>query len=241
MPDDPTPEVTTPRLTTPKVPAALRDALRGTPVRRGGRAGRVTVRPYRRSDDAGLVAVCLATADDGDDGSTLYRNPDLPGAVYAVPYVRFEPDLCLVLDDGTPEGRVSGYVLGTSDTVAYEQWLDRAWWPGLRRRFPVQRQPQGSADARLAGMAEEPELTPAAVTDRYPAHLHIDLMPHVQGQGWGRRLVDGFMQAAAGAGATGVHLGVSEENTRAIGFYSRLGFHLVQPVPGALLLGRPLP
>lgn len=205
------------------------------------RRGRVTVRPYRRSDDDGLAAVCLATADDGSDASSTYRNPGLPGAVYAVPYVRFEPDLCLVVDDGTPEGRVSGYVLGTSDTVAFEQWCERAWWPGVRQRYPVQDQPEGSADHRLASMADQPSRSPASLTDRYPAHLHVDLLPHVQGQGFGRRLLEGFLASAASAGAGGVHLGVSPSNERATGFYGRLGFHLVERTGSALIMGRPLP
>lgn len=200
-----------------------------------------TVRPYRRGDDAGLARVCLLTADDGQDGRGLYREEGLPGAVYALPYVRFEPDLCLVLDDGTRQGGVSGYVLGTSDTVAFEDWCERAWWPGVRGRYPVEGQRPGSADEDLARIAATGIRTPRSVTDRYPAHLHVDLLPHVQGGGWGRRLVEGFFAAAASAGAHGVHLGVSTGNQRAIGFYGRLGFHLVEPTEHALVLGRPLP
>jgi ribosomal protein S18 acetylase RimI-like enzyme len=220
------------------VSATTRHDVRG---RRAGRAARVTLRPYRRSDDAGLAAVCLATAADGGDGAALYANPGLPGDVYVLPYVRFEPDLCLVVDDGTREGRVSGYVLGTSDTAAFEHWAARAWWPGTRARYPLDAQAPGSADARLAAMAAAPVTSPRALTDRYPAHLHVDLLPHVQGQGLGRRLLQAFLSSAHAAGASGVHLGVSTSNTRAIGFYGRLGFHLVERTDAALLLGRPLP
>ncbi len=211
--------------------------LRRTAARR--RAVRPTLRPYRRSDDAGLAAVCLATADDGRDATALYANPGLPGDVYALPYVRFEPDLCLVVDDGTRQGRVSGYVLGTSDTSAFEEWATRAWWPGVRSRHHAQE--PGSADARLAAMAAAPSPTPGEIVDRYPAHLHVDLLPHVQGQGLGRRLLEAFMRTAHAAGAGGVHLGVSPTNQRAVGFYGRMGFHLVKATDDTLLLGRPLP
>ncbi|MFC3689086.1 GNAT family N-acetyltransferase [Aquipuribacter hungaricus] len=213
------------------------------PTRRAARRApsRVSVRPYRRSDDAGLSAVCLATADEGRDGSALYARPSLPGEVYALPYVRFEPDLCLVVDDGTREGGVSGYVLGTSDTAAFEDWATRAWWPGVRSRHPVADQEPGSADARLAALAASPQPTARAVVEAYPAHLHVDLMPHVQGQGLGRRLLEGFMQHAHGAGAAGVHLGVSTGNERAVGFYERLGFEVLERTERALLMGRLLP
>lgn len=213
--------------------------MTGPPTRR--RRGRVSVRPYRRSDDAGLSAVCLQTAADGGDATADHAASQLPGAVYAIPYVRFEPDLCLVVDDGTRAGRVSGYVLGTSDTVAFEQWCERAWWPDVRRRFPLADQAAGSADQRLARLTQEGPRTPRTITDRYPAQLHVDLLPSLQGQGWGRRLLERFFAAAAGAGAGGVHLGVSAANDRAIAFYGHLGFHLVERTEAGLVLGRPLP
>jgi len=205
------------------------------------RRARTSLRPYRRSDDVGLAGVCLRTAADGQDASGTYRNAELPGAIYAVPYVRFEPDLCVLVDDGTRDGRVSGYVLGTSDTVAFEQWCERAWWPDLRRRFPLVDQPAGSADEQLARLAETGVRTSPSITDRYPAHLHLDLLPSVQGAGLGRRLLEEFFAAASAAGAGGVHLGVSAGNERAIGFYARLGFHLVERTGDTLVLGRPLP
>ncbi|WP_380164128.1 GNAT family N-acetyltransferase [Jannaschia sp. R86511] len=205
------------------------------------RRSRASVRPYRRSDDAGLAEVCLRTAADGEDATDRYTHAGLPGAVYAVPYVRFEPDLCLVVDDGTRAGRVSGYVLGTSDTVAFEQWCERAWWPDVRRRFPLAEQAPASPDEALARLADRPRSTPRHVTDRYPAHLHVDLLPAVQGEGWGRRLLERFFVAAAAAGAGGVHLGVSTANHQAVAFYARLGFHLVERTDEALVLGRPLP
>jgi ribosomal protein S18 acetylase RimI-like enzyme len=59
---------------------------------------------------------------------------------------------------------------------------------------------------------------------RYPAHLHIDLLPGFQGSGYGRQLIDTFCAAAADAGATGAHVCVVSANTRALGFYDRIGF-----------------
>jgi ribosomal protein S18 acetylase RimI-like enzyme len=209
-------------------------------MRRSRTSVRASLRPYRRSDDPGLSDVCLRTADDGSDATDKYRRQHLPASVYAWPYVRFEPDLCFVVDDGTRAGRVSGYVLGTSDTAAFEQWCERAWWPGVRDRYPADAQPAGSADRRLAAMAAAPRPTPRRISDRYPAHLHVDLLPQLQGQGLGRSLLERFMAAAASNGATGVHLGVSTGNDRAIGFYARLGFHLVEHTDDALVLGRRL-
>ena len=37
----------------------------------------------------------------------------------------------------------------------------------------------------------------------YPAHLHIDLLPELQGQGWGRRLIDTLVAALRERGVRG--------------------------------------
>ncbi len=111
----------------------------------------------------------------------------------------------------------------------------------MRRRFPLADQPVGSADERLARLAETGIRTSPSITDLYPAHLHVDLLPSVQGAGLGRRLLEAFFSAASGAGAGGVHLGVSTTNQHAVGFYARLGFHLVESTDDTLVLGRLLP
>jgi GNAT superfamily N-acetyltransferase len=60
----------------------------------------------------------------------------------------------------------------------------------------------------------------------YPAHLHIDLLPGFQGNGYGRKLIDAFCASAADA-AAGVHVCVVSENTPALAFYERLGFRAI--------------
>ena len=78
----------------------------------------------------------------------------------------------------------------------------------------------------------------------YPAHLHIDLLPPFQGAGHGRAMMETFYAAAAQAGASGVHVTVSTANTRALGFYHRLGFReMTLAAPGettVTYLGRAL-
>ena len=59
----------------------------------------------------------------------------------------------------------------------------------------------------------------------YPAHLHIDLLPELQGLGFGRRLIDTLRAALAARGVAAVHLGMDAANTGARAFYARLGFH----------------
>jgi ribosomal protein S18 acetylase RimI-like enzyme len=61
----------------------------------------------------------------------------------------------------------------------------------------------------------------------YPAHLHIDILPEGQGQGWGRKLIETLTGRMRELGVSAVHLGVAPTNHRAIAFYEAVGFHRV--------------
>jgi ribosomal protein S18 acetylase RimI-like enzyme len=80
----------------------------------------------------------------------------------------------------------------------------------------------------------------AQVTAAYPAHLHIDLLPELQGRGIGRRLIDTVLDRLREASVPGVQLGVDPRNTSAQAFYTRLGFAPLPAPPGAFSYGRTL-
>jgi ribosomal protein S18 acetylase RimI-like enzyme len=64
-----------------------------------------------------------------------------------------------------------------------------------------------------------------AELDEFPAHLHINLLPEMQGKGWGRRLVQTLVDELRSRSIGGVHLGIDLANTGAAAFYERVGFH----------------
>jgi len=63
----------------------------------------------------------------------------------------------------------------------------------------------------------------AAVTARYPAHLHINLTESARNHGVGGILIEAFVGDVAAAGLPGVHV-VTGARSRNVGFYNRLGF-----------------
>lgn len=199
-----------------------------------------TLRSARETDRAALLSICLETGDSGQDATALYRDPVILGQVYAAPYLTFAPDFAFVLED---DQGVGGYVLGTPDTAAFEDTLEREWWPPLRLQYP---DPQAipaaerTPDERIAHLIHHPPRAPRELLTAYPAHLHIDLLPRVQGGGRGRALMDTLLDALRAAGAPGVHLGVGARNVRAQGFYRHLGFTELGRTPGAVTFGRPL-
>lgn len=186
------------------------------------------LRRFHPSDLPALYRVCLRTGEAGSDATALYRDPDLLGHVYCGPYPVADPALTFVVAD---EHGVGGYVVATADTVAFDEWLDEHWWPVLRAEHPLRADPgDGTADHVLVERLQRwPHTTPPA---GFPAHLHIDLLPRLQGQGWGRRLIDALRDELRSRGVPGVHLGVDPRNTGAVAFYRRLGFRLAAPDDG---------
>lgn len=179
------------------------------------------IRPYAPGDLDRLYEICLRTGAAGEDASTLIADPKLLGELYAAPYGVLEPDHTFVVEDSS--GTAIGYAIGALDTRAFEARCEAAWWPTLRRRHPAGS--GGTAlDELLITMLHEPHLAADEVLAEHPSHLHIDLLPEAQGDGWGRALMEHLQDRLRTDGSPGVHLGVSTRNERALGFYTHLGW-----------------
>lgn len=195
-----------------------------------------SLRPYHPVDFVSLYKICLQTGDNGKDASAQYQDPELLGHAFAAPYAVFEPDLCFVLlRKGTP----CGYILGTSDTQSFKDRCERDWFPLLRVRYPFPDENDTSPDAGVVRFIHQGISFPEGL-EAYPAHLHIDLLPEAQGQGWGRRMIETFNILLMGMGVPGVHLGVSKENVNALAFYEKVGFTIIKDPGSYLVLGMKL-
>jgi ribosomal protein S18 acetylase RimI-like enzyme len=191
-----------------------------------------SIRPASLHDLPGVYHVCLATGDSGKDATGLYRNPDLLGHVFVGPYVVGQPDLALVVADA--EG-VAGYCLAAADTRAFEAWEEEHWWPVLREQYPIT---EGEGpDDEVIRLIHAPPRAPDGVVAGYPAHLHIDLVARVRGQGLGRALVERCLATLRERGSPGVHLDVAADNPNAIAFYKHLGFVELERAPTSLFMG----
>jgi ribosomal protein S18 acetylase RimI-like enzyme len=205
------------------------------------------IRPYRPGDLDALYRICLLTGDDGKDGTSLYQDPRLVGHFFAAPYGLFEPSLAFIAEDAKGAG---GYVVGALDTQAFEERLEAKWWPDLRARYPGPPPGLPSAewtpDQYVAHMIHHPWRIPGQLAARYPSHLHINLLPRLQGGGYGRQLTETLLAALRDQGSRGVHLHVSRGNRRAASFYRHLGFTELHggaaelPAPGVRLFAMDL-
>lgn len=186
----------------------------------------IRIRPYAPGDLDALHDVCLKTGDGGADGTHLYEDPRIIGEIYAAPYATLEPEHAFVAED---EAGVAAYILGTADTRAFEARCEADWWPRLRARYadtadvPPRERTRDQWDAYVI---HHPPANPRAVVDIAPAHLHIDLLPRLQGRGVGKQLMDTWLDDIGGR----AHLGCQAENHRAQRFYEMYGWRRLEGI-----------
>ncbi|MEV4317386.1 GNAT family N-acetyltransferase [Actinocrispum sp. NPDC049592] len=178
------------------------------------------IRAARPDDRDALYEICLRTADAGEDATSQYDDPEVVGHIFVGPYAVFEPSLAFVVEDD--EG-VAGYAVGARDSRAFEALLEREWWPALRERYPSPG-PADRADHAMIQGFHQPHVADSALLAEFPSHLHINLLPRLQGQGMGGKIMHTLFDALREQGSPGVHLQVWRQNERAIGFYRHIGF-----------------
>jgi GNAT superfamily N-acetyltransferase len=109
-------------------------------------------------------------------------------------YLHGGSDIVIVAQTG--EGAVAGYLVGAvEDPAGQDRFADIGYFRSAFREL----------------------------CRRYPAHLHINLAPAWRSRGTGARLIAAFGDAAAKAGAPGMHV-VTAGAARNVRFYARCGF-----------------
>lgn len=192
------------------------------------------LRPFQPGDEPALADVCIRTADSGGDATGLLSDDDIWPAIYVLPYVSRHPELAFVVE--TDDSRVAGYVVGTPDTEAFEAWFRRDWWPRFADRYP--RPPQRrTREDDVVGYAYDRAPGTSPYSAEYPAHLHIDLLPELQGQRWGTVLIERLKLALREKGVPGLHLIAGADNAGALAFYPRVGFTALDSADGVQAFG----
>lgn len=186
------------------------------------------------SDLDALYDVCLRTGDAGEDASKLHDNPRLLGEIYVGPYVTLTTGIGFT---AVEYDRPSGYVLGTLDTRSFEAECERAWWPELRERYSDPGTRPTAPDDELIAEIYHPHAASDEVVSRFPAHLHIDLLPDIQGRGVGPLMISRLLSTLIAGGAPGVHMNVDMRNDRAISFYAHLGFSIIESTDNVVVMG----
>jgi GNAT superfamily N-acetyltransferase len=197
------------------------------------------IRPLASSDELDLIYVFKATA-----GNDLQKGGDavleIASYIWCRPYHLLAPGTSFVLDNGT--GRVTGYILSVPDTTAFVTWYRSTYLPYCHAygidppEMKDGKPPSWSED--LAGALRALVYSPEEMLHReyphlleqYPAHLHIDILPEYQRQGWGKKLMEELVSRLREQGVRGVHLVMAGDNVAAGRFYEAVGFETFDEV-----------
>ncbi len=200
----------------------------------------IVIRKAHFSDIPYLYDICLKTGKNGKTAEDSFFNPYMLGEYYAVNYMLYEESSCFVIED-TKSNIVTplGYIVGCCDSKHFSNWMEKTWLPILRKRYTVSYDTKTDIEKNLVNLIHKVHaFEEKDWTKLYPAHLHIDLLPQLQGMGCGKILLNTFCDYLKNENVCGVHLGVSAKNKNAIGFYERMGFTILESFDWGLLLGK---
>ncbi len=196
----------------------------------------VRVRPYESADRARVRHICFVTGFMGEPVDWLWRDEESFADLFSGWWTDHEPGSASVAEI---DGEVAGYLLGCADSRWVANPVRLMGRHMFGRRLLVRPGTAGvlwrmMGDAVVDGVRRR--LPAATVYDpRWPAHLHIDLLPRCRGRGVGRALVRGWLERLAADGVAGCHLETMAENTGAVAFFESMGFERhgdPHPVPG---------
>lgn len=170
-----------------------------------------SIRLYKTSDREQIRNICHLTATD----PAYVADKELVATLYAEYYTDFEPENIFVVAREEDDVAV-GYILCAENYKNYIKNSKKTILPKVKKMN------KGQAFLHRLGFIQERYLA-----GKYPAHLHIDILPEAQRQGFGTKLVDTLVAHLKAKGIKGVHLGVGGTNEMGISFYKKYGFKLV--------------
>lgn len=179
----------------------------------------IEIRPATLDDLNDLYFVALKTGNSGSDATSQFRNDQMLGEVFVGPYVTHASETSNLL---SKSGKTVGYGLCVLDTDHFQNLCKMHWWPQLQLKYAELK--QFSEDEWLVREIFSPTPSPSEVLKDFPSHGHIDLLPQVQGKGWGRKMMVQMENQLKNLGSPGFHLRVSAYNERGLKFYAALGY-----------------
>ena len=178
-----------------------------------------SIRKYQQKDTEYLKQICIKTA------SHIFQRKKLAETalteVYCRYYIEQEPESCFVVVDQNDIAK--GYILCAKNYDTYKKVFKERYL----KTWNI-------ATLIMGNFAMN---SIQSYVKQYPAHLHIDLLPECQGQGYGRKLIETLINHLREKKVEGLMLHVSMENERARAFYARCGFRVLYSDKNDVLMG----
>lgn len=196
----------------------------------------LTVRPYRAADRETVREIAVATGFMGESAAWYWRDARSFADVWTSYYTDLEPESTFVAEE---EDSVVGYLMGCVESKRAPSPQSAITHQLIRRQLLFRPGTAGFFWRAIWDTLRDPSVPSGELSDpRWPAHLHMNLLPAARGHGAGRRLMEAWLRRLRELGSPGCHLGTLAENTNAIAFFRRMGFERYGPpllVPGMRL------
>ncbi len=180
----------------------------------------VIIRKYNSNDRQACQHICIATADPSR--VKTQKQCDGLASVYSDSYVDFDKNICYVAED--EDCGVVGYILCAPDTKAY-------CCNAMRNHIkPLLKTSTLNALAAIGEFAVY-----MLLSKKYPAHMHIDILPSHQRMGLGTQLVDTLLAQLRNANVKSMFLITDTGNKKGPRFYEKYGFELSYKILFALV------
>lgn len=190
-----------------------------------------TVRTATAADGPALLELFRRAGTDSPS-ETLWGHVESEAAIYLDPYLQLAPDSLFLAE---ADGEFLGYLTGCPDTASFPSEQERFTAAIRAHKLFGKREPRAfflrsMRDVAVAKLRRQP--SPGELADsRWPAHLHINVVPRARGAGVAAELMTRWQDRLRDLGSPGCHLNTLVENTRAVRFFQRAGFLPHGPTP----------
>lgn len=184
----------------------------------------ITIRQALPEDLKRVEYICRMTAGPLSQSDEYAGN--VTAKVYSTYYIREEYKTCFLLDD---DGEAVGYVLCAPDCRRFAKIYRSVDAPAIMK-----------LEKRSGYLAYAIPLLYLFFGSKYPAHLHIDILEGYRGGGNGSRLIETLLNKLKADKVKGVMLAVDTENTKAVHFYEKNGFHKVFSLASCTVMAQKL-
>lgn len=166
------------------------------------------IRHYRESDKEDLRYICRATA--GKEWSSTKKTLQAVTIIFNDYFTEQEPENVFVLADDND--KAVGYILCSTDYKKYMK-LNRTIYKKRARKvgfiFPI----------TLDGI-----LFLLWTIRKRPVHLHLDILPDYQRQGWGTKLINTLCDHLRSKGINHLSIYGMDKNSAGYKMYTKYGF-----------------
>lgn len=180
----------------------------------------ITIRKYQEKDRENLLKICIETSSLPTESE---KDLDFLNLMFNDYYAIVEPDNCFVAADENDEA--VGYILCAENFDRYFKTFKGLYLPMIKK-----------LGMKYYTMAISEIAVHSIFRKKYPAHLHIDILPVCQGKGTGTALMNELKDHLKEKGIDTLMLSCGMGNKRAIKFYEKNDFKMIANIAGSCIM-----